>query len=211
MSAPTVLFDLGNVLVRLALERGVEQLQALAGPSAPAGLDAARVFFDEAALACNKGELAPDAFLEELGRLLGGALARERLAEAWCTIFDPYPEMEALAGEVLDLGHRAYLVSNTDPLHFAHLWPRIPVLRRLSGLHLSYEVRLLKPDPAFMRAALSRFGLDPARCAYLDDRPENVRAAEGLGVPSHLHDVAAGAAGVEGARVFLRRQGVAVR
>lgn len=211
MAQPAVLFDLGNVLVRLNLERGLARLKALAGPRAPAPLEQAHLFFSEASLSCNRGDLGPEAFLDHLRKQLdlGPATSREALAGAWCDIFDPYPEMEALADEVLQLGHPAYLASNTDPLHFAYLSPRMPVLGRLTGLHLSYEARLIKPDPAFFRAALARFGLEAQRCAYLDDRPEHVAAARGLGIPSHLHDYSE--QGVGSARAFLRAQGVAVR
>jgi glucose-1-phosphatase len=211
MPSPAVFFDLGNVLVRLDIERGVARLKALAGERAPAELGAAQLYFSEAALAFNRGELTSDAYLDQLARLLGfPSLPRGPLADAWCAIFEPYPEMEATAGEVLALGHRAYLASNTDPLHLGYLRPRLPLLARLTGLHLSYEARAAKPDPAFFRAALDRFGVEPAACAYLDDRPEHVAAAQGLGIASHLHDFAAGAAGVAAARAFLRRQGVAL-
>ncbi len=211
MAQPAVLFDLGNVLVRLDLERGLSRLRALAEPRASGSLDAAHLYFSEASLACNRGDLGPDAFLGHLRTQLGRRdVSQDALAGAWCDIFDPYPEMEALADEVLQLGHPAYLASNTDPLHFAHLKPRMPVLGRLTGLHLSYEARHIKPDPAFFEAALARFGLDPKRCAYLDDRPEHVAAARGLGIPSHLHEFAGGG-GARTARAFLRAQGVMVR
>lgn len=209
---PAVLFDLGNVLVRLNMERGLARLRALAGPRASAGLQLQyeQVFLSHSALAFNRGDLGPDAFLDFVRTQLDLAEApREALAAAWCDIFDLYPEMEALADEVLALGHPAYLASNTDPLHFAHLTPRMPLLGRLTGLHLSYEARLIKPDPDFFRAALARFGLEPQHCAYLDDRPEHVAAARGLGIPSHLHDFAE--RGVRSARAFLRTQGVPVQ
>jgi glucose-1-phosphatase len=212
MPGPAVLFDLGNVLVRLDIERGVGRLKALADGRAPAELGVAQLYFSEAALAFNRGELTADAYLDHLARQLGSpSLPRGPLAEAWCAIFDPYPEMEATADEVLALGHRAYLASNTDPLHLEFIRPRLPLLSRLTGLHLSYEARAAKPDPAFFRAALARFGVEPAGCAYLDDRPEHVAAAQALGIASHVHDFAAGAAGVAATRAFLRRQGVALR
>ena len=46
--------------------------------------------------------------------------------------------------------------------------------------------RLVKPDPAVYRLALSRFGLKPQEALFVDDRKENVAAAEVLGIRSHL-------------------------
>lgn len=203
MSDPAVLFDLGNVLVKLDLQRGVEHLCRLAGPRAPPALDQAALFFSDASLACNRGALPPERFLEGLAAQLGApALSPASLADAWCDIFIPWPEMEALAEEILMAGHPAYLASNTDPLHFAFLAQRMPVLRRLFGLHLSYEAGVLKPDPEFFRSLLARFHLAAASCVFLDDRPEHVESARAVGIRAEVHtgDVAK-------ARDFLRTCG----
>lgn len=202
MAAPTVLFDLGNVLVRLDLARGLEHFQRLAGPRAPATLEKAQLFFSEASLACNRGELSPEAFLQTLARQLGEPeVPPARLVDAWCDIFTPWPEMEALADEVLGRG-RAYLASNTDPIHYSFLSLRMPVLRRLTGVHLSFEAKVTKPDGRFFTLLLDRFGLRAEDCVYLDDSPAHVAAAGSLGIRAHLHqgDVAA-------ARRFLEDSG----
>ncbi len=209
MRTPTVLFDLGNVLVRLDLPRGLSRLQSLAGASAPGSLESAALHFGDASTACNRGDLPPEAFVAALARQLGAPdspTLRSSLVEAWCDIFTPWPEMEALADEVLAAGHAAYLASNTDPLHFAFLELQMPVLRRLTGLHLSYEARVMKPDPAFFAGLLERFALRSADCVYLDDRAEHVKAARGVGIRAAVHDGDAAKA-----RAFLREAGVQLR
>ena len=89
--------------------------------------------------------------------------------------------------------------------HFALLREQMPVLRRFTDLHLSYEVRAAKPDPRYYRLALERFGLDGEQCLFVDDREENVRAARALGIRSVIHrgDVAE-------VRAFLRANGVEI-
>ncbi|MGI5864589.1 MAG: HAD family hydrolase [Myxococcales bacterium] len=184
---PAVLFDLGNVLVRLDMERGLEHLRRLAPATAPASLDLARTYFSEASLACNRGALAPERFLETLARDLRiPDVPRDALAAAWCDIFTRWAEMESVAERVLAAGHAAFLLSNTDPLHYAWLSTRLPVLRQLSGLFLSFENGVLKPDPAFFVAALRRFALDARHCVFLDDRPENVESARSVGIRAHV-------------------------
>jgi FMN phosphatase YigB (HAD superfamily) len=198
-----VLFDLGNVLVRLDMARGLARLRSLSGRG-PASLEEAAVFFGAPALACNRGELGPDAFIDALAAAVGATgLARATLRDVWCDIFTPWPEMEALAERVLAAAHPAYLLSNTDPIHFEWLARRMPVLGRLDGLHLSYEVGRLKPDPAFFTSALERFGLEAARCAFLDDRPENVEAARSVGIPAQVHR-----GDLDEVRAFLASRGV---
>ncbi len=184
---PAVLFDLGNVLVRLDMERGLEHLRRLAPTNAPVSLDLARTFFSEASLACNRGELAPERFLETLARDLHLPDASlDTLAAAWCDIFTRWQEMESVAERVLAAGHAAFLLSNTDPLHHAWLSARLPVLRQMSGVFLSFENGLLKPDPAFFLEALRRFELDASRCVFLDDRPENVESARSVGIRARV-------------------------
>ena len=46
--------------------------------------------------------------------------------------------------------------------------------------------KLVKPDPAIYQLALSRFGLQPERTLFIDDRAENIAAAEALGIRGHL-------------------------
>ena len=45
---------------------------------------------------------------------------------------------------------------------------------------------MLKPNPKFFEIALSRAGVKPQQALFTDDKPENVAAAEALGIRSHL-------------------------
>lgn len=200
----SVLFDLGNVLVKLDLERGLAHLKRLVGDRAPATLEVASVFFSEVSLACNRGEITSEQFLTTLRQALNAPeVPLNLLAEAWCDIFIPWPEMESLADEVIAAGHPTYLMSNTDPIHYGFLANRIPVLRRFTAINLSFESRFLKPDPRFFTDAISRYHLEPADCAYLDDRADHVESAMSVGIPSMVHR-----GDVEEARAFLQSRGV---
>ena len=46
----------------------------------------------------------------------------------------------------------------------------------------SAEVGLLKPDPRIYRIVLDQLALPAAACVFVDDRPENVQAAQALGM-----------------------------
>jgi len=208
-----VCFDLGDVLVRLCFARCPQALGHLCGRG-PGDLSAAsRLFLDDRALALSSGAIGPDAFLAELVRGFGRPdLDRGLAAAAWCSIFDPWPDMTDLANQTIDAGAEVWLLSNTDPMHMAYLWPRMPVLARFAGLHLSYEVGVNKPDPAFFERFLARSGAAPADCLFLDDRADNIAAAQALGLATHLHrgdgaaarkaiaDFGVGALAVEGGR-----------
>jgi putative hydrolase of the HAD superfamily len=199
-----VLFDLGDVLVKLRFERGLSRFVALAGGRLVLPSEAEGLFSSETALAFNRGDIAPEGFFAWVCETLGcPGLPVSACIDAWCDIFDPWPEMESLAEESLAAGHRVYLLSNTDPIHFRYLCEKRPFLTRLSGHCLSFEVRHVKPEAEFFTAALTRFGLAPSGCAFVDDRPSNVEAARALGIPSMVHE-----GDVEKVRAFLAERGV---
>ena len=190
------------MLVHLDFGRGVEHLRRLA-PHLPESVREAEIYFSDAALQFNRGELAPEDFLRRLATQLGiPSASLSAVATAWCDIFSPWPQMEEVAQAVLDAGHSVYLLSNTDPLHFALLREQMPLLERFSGLYLSFEAHRMKPNPQFFRGALQRFGLEPGQCAYLDDRPDHAASARFVGIASHVHD-----GDLEKVRRFLEERG----
>ena len=50
---------------------------------------------------------------------------------------------------------------------------------------VSGDERLVKPDPAIYRLALARFGLAPDEALFVDDRLDNVEAAQANGFVGH--------------------------
>ncbi len=53
------------------------------------------------------------------------------------------------------------------------------------GVVVSGEEKLIKPDPRIYQTAIARFHLDPEATVYVDDRRENVLAAEQLDMIGH--------------------------
>ncbi|KWW99653.1 HAD family phosphatase [Carbonactinospora thermoautotrophica] len=50
----------------------------------------------------------------------------------------------------------------------------------------SARLGMAKPDPGIYLAAAERLGVAPGRCLFVDDRPENVRGAEEVGMTGVL-------------------------
>ena len=74
------------------------------------------------------------------------------------------------------------LASNTDVLHYARSLEVQEALRLFDYALLSYELGLCKPDPEFFRSGLERLAISPEECVFIDDRKENVEAAQTLGI-----------------------------
>ncbi len=58
--------------------------------------------------------------------------------------------------------------------------------RDVHHLFVSATIGAMKPDPGFFRYVAGRLGLDGNQIAFVDDKPENVTAAAGLGWRTHL-------------------------
>ncbi len=55
-------------------------------------------------------------------------------------------------------------------------------LKEMDGGVFSYEVHLLKPDPAIYRAICDKYRLIPEETAFIDDMEENVTGAQSCGL-----------------------------
>lgn len=55
-----------------------------------------------------------------------------------------------------------------------------------SGVLVSGEEGLIKPDPRIFELTIERFGLTPNSTVFIDDRADNVQAAEEMGMIGHL-------------------------
>jgi len=73
---------------------------------------------------------------------------------------------------------------------------------RFRDILVSGEARLAKPDPAIFDLAIRRFGVDPGAALFIDDRADNVAAAEAAGFIGHLFE------GAEGLRAQLAELGL---
>lgn len=104
----------------------------------------------------------------------------------WDEYLFPKPEMNALVRELDALGVPMYLLSNTSA-RFYRFRERIEVFPLLKGALLSFEEKLLKPDPALYRRLFPRFGLVPGECFFIDDLHLNVEAARWCGLEAFCY------------------------
>jgi FMN phosphatase YigB (HAD superfamily) len=112
-------------------------------------------------------------------------LPLDSLRLAWQDIFTPMPGC-AEALETLKRRHELWIMSDTDPLHFAFLIDRFPVLRSMDRYLLSYEHGWLKRSPEAFRYVLDSSGLDASGFLLIDDREVNTRSCAELGIESIL-------------------------
>jgi 2-haloacid dehalogenase len=94
-------------------------------------------------------------------------------------------EIEGTASIVRELraaGVPVYALSNWSAETYPLTRALYPFLDELDGIVISGEAGIGKPDPAIFRLFLERFGLEPGRIVFIDDSPNNVAAAQALGI-----------------------------
>ena len=83
--------------------------------------------------------------------------------------------------------YRLFVLSNMSR-EFIDFLRRVPVYRHFDGEVVSCEEGICKPEPEIYRLLLDRYALDPAETLFIDDRPENVEAAEREGIVGFHYD-----------------------
>jgi len=128
------------------------------------------------------GEVTPRGFHERIMKTVGADLP-------YAAFFDMYNDIFTLNGAAADVlarvkaaGFKILLLSNTDPERFGFVRRRFPETRLFDHYVLSYELKLLKPDPAIYLAAAGLAGCPPGDCVFIDDMEENVRGAVEAGL-----------------------------
>ena len=118
-----------------------------------------------------------------------------RLGEAVESIYYNWiyniPEVEGMReviGRAKDAyGAEVYVLSNISKYFAAHAH-EIPILSYVDGCVFSAVCGLVKPDRAIFEHLCARFEIDPNEAIFIDDRAENVRAAEQIGMRGYVFD-----------------------
>jgi HAD superfamily hydrolase (TIGR01509 family) len=79
-------------------------------------------------------------------------------------------------------GDKVYAITNFSREKWAESLIRFPFLQSFDGVVVSAHERLIKPDPAIFHVLLERYGLTAGDCIFVDDSAKNIAAADGVGM-----------------------------
>jgi HAD superfamily hydrolase (TIGR01509 family) len=196
-----VLFDLGGVLIELG---GVTSLQEMGGLASDEAVWQ-KWLTSPWVQRFESGGCSPLEFSAGVVTEWGLPVSPERFLE----IFRDWPiGPMAGASELLAEVQREVptgCLSNTNTMHWEHQFVRWPILGVFDYQFLSFDLGLVKPDPAVFRAVTDRLAVNPDRILFLDDNILNTDAAQAFGFRS------ARVNGVDEARRVLVELGVISR
>ena len=91
--------------------------------------------------------------------------------------------------KVKNLNYPCYVLSNWSAETYEGMEDQYPFLKEFDGKIISGRDFLIKPDPAIYELAISRFDLIPEETLFIDDRLDNIEAAQKLKFQTiHLTD-----------------------
>lgn len=183
MTAPSlraIIFDIGRVLVR------VNVAHAMTGLADGVSLSPEEVWSalekDPRWKDWQEGRMSPQDWHLHVSRRLGSKLSFEQFVEVWNRALDPTPIHEDAFLAKLAKKYRLALLSNTDPLHVAHLEKTYAFFEFFPVRIYSCEVGASKPNPIIYKEALQACKVRAHEAVYVDDVPAYAQAAAQLGI-----------------------------
>jgi HAD superfamily hydrolase (TIGR01509 family) len=175
-----IIFDIGRVLIRVDVGR------ALSGLSQGITLSPEEIWSalqkDPLWLDWQEGHIPPREWHAHVTKKLGGTLTFEQFTEVWNSSLDPQPMQESSFLEKLGQRYRLALLSNTDPLHVAHMESSYDFLKFFPVRIYSCSLGVSKPNPLIYKEALRACKVSSEEAIYIDDVAAYAEAAQRLGM-----------------------------
>jgi glucose-1-phosphatase len=178
----SAIFDIGRVLVKLDLARAIEGLSH--GISLPPEELWSAIQEDPRWPDWQEGRISPHDWHLHITKRLGSPLKFDEFRAAWNRTLDPVPLQSDDLFQTLSKKLKLALLSNTDPIHVAHLESNFTFFEFFPPQTRIYScsVRASKPSPVIFQAALKAVKTPAAQAVFVDDIPEYVEAARSLGL-----------------------------
>lgn len=184
----TYVFDLGGVLIKLNVARCMRAFEALMGEqnmravlgmdSNGEGVKAVSIASKQLMVDFEKGLISTDKFLSEVQTYCRPGTTRQEIIDAWMTMLDELPaERLQVVDDLRAKGHRVYLLSNGNELHFDFINRTYGLDSHFDGLFLSQKMHLSKPESQIFEAVQKAIG-NPQNVIFIDDIQANRIAAE---------------------------------
>jgi len=171
----TVIFDIGNVL---ADYEWLDVLQDLGYDDETITAVSEAVFLSDDWPEGDRGLLSEARILQAF--IDNNPDYETEIREVFAHIGDTihtFPYADTWLDSLRQKRYRIYILSNFSEPLYKQAADKMTFLSKTNGGYMSYQVGLLKPEPAIYQKLIRNFHIDPKKAVFLDDLPENVAAA----------------------------------
>jgi FMN phosphatase YigB (HAD superfamily) len=189
-SVKNIIFDFGAVVINIDIPKAYQSFAALSG------LTPERVqylFENQGAYAdFESGKMSNEGFRSLLRQELNiNECTDEALDAAWNSMLLDIPQERVEKLKELKQRYNILLLSNTNAIHVGRMKQMFMEQYGIADFttlfhrpYLSYEVGLIKPNPAIYEYLLRDAGIDRAETIFLDDNADNIKSANAVGIHS---------------------------
>ena len=175
-----IIFDFGNVLVQWHPERIYGEYF---GDEAKAWWFLRHVADMDWRQRIDAGESVDACIAEQQNRYPEYAEAIELYRSKWREMLtDEVPGMRVLLRQLSAANYQLYGLTNWSMETFPEARKRFGILQMIDRYVVSGAEGLVKPDPRLFQVLLNRYQLKAEECIFVDDNPDNVAAASGMGM-----------------------------
>lgn len=179
MAVKTIIFDLGNVLLKFDVRIIARKL------AEKFSLDEDRLFdlfFDSPLTGIHDdGKISEREFHRRVMEMFNINMAFEEFREIWVDIFTENTDVAELV-QFLSKEYKVFLMTNINKMHFDYIKGKFAIIKEFDKVFTSYEVGERKPHPKIFNAAISYADAKPDEIVFIDDRKELIEGAEKLGI-----------------------------
>lgn len=187
-----IIFDLGGVLINIdygATERAFQEL-GIGDFGARYSQLAQNSFFDD----WECGRIDEAAFIAGMQSASGAALSDTQILGAWNAMLLDFPLRRLQILQQLRNHYDLILLSNTNAVHeaaFNRILMQahgIPAIGHFfDRVYFSHRVGMRKPGTEIFQRILDDTGFRPEETLFIDDSPQHIETAKGLGIQTiHL-------------------------
>ena len=180
----TLIFDLGGVIVDLAPEEtlnGFAQLANLPVNEILKMYSTQRAFNDY-----ETGKIGEEEFRDLIRKMFQVKAADAEIDRCWNAMLVDLPKEKLQLLTRLKKHFTTIALSNTNSIHLNYINQVMLGGGNLDvyfhHAHYSHNIGLRKPDRAIYEYVLNTHSLAPEQTFFMDDNPDNIAAAHGLGI-----------------------------
>jgi FMN phosphatase YigB (HAD superfamily) len=177
-----MIFDIGRVIIRVDLSRSIGKL-GKRDVSADSHLQVLRELqADPRWPDWQEGRMTAREWHAHLAQKYQFSNEFDEFCATWNSVLEPGTILPDALFDRLSESCRLALLSNTDPIHVAHMEATFPFVHHFPVRIYSCRVGVSKPSPAIFHRALRELGALPEEAMFVDDVSDNVSAAARLGI-----------------------------
>lgn len=175
-----IIFDVGKVLVSYEPDAYMERL----------GLDETQrkavnhaMFENKLWDLSDKGVGTPEEFLQKF--IAGAPEYEEEIRRVHTTVGGTIELLPYAMNWILELkerGYHIYILSNYSENMYRQTREKLKFLPLMDGAVFSYAYKQMKPEREIYLTLMDEYWLEPEESVFLDDRLENIKGAQKLGI-----------------------------